>query len=252
MNALELLRRIDARLKATGLTERKAGIESQNGPDFIRDIRRRHHSPKADKLVRLAKVLGVPPMHFIETTQEGLDQPKLQPAFALGEVSVKGEVQAGIWREALEWNPAEWFSIMVPMDDRFAGVERFGLVVRGPSMNEVYPDGTIAIVVRFDDIGRLPVSGERVVALRYSDEGTFEATIKEYKKDATGRHILWPRSSDPDFQSPIVLGHDRLVLSASRTDLPQAVSAGHIPMDDSGVIISALVVGSYRPEVPIR
>jgi hypothetical protein len=128
-------------------------------------------------------------------------------------------------------------------------MERFGLLVRGNSMNRLYPEGTIVLVIRFGDLGRDPAPGERVVVVRRDRKtGEFEATLKEYDRDAQGRHILWPRSADPEFQSPIVLS-GQIPLPLGEEALPAAVSAGNLhDAGDPDIMITALVVGSYRPE----
>ena len=59
---------------------------------------------------------------------------------------------------------------------------RFALKVVGPSMDLMYPDGTIILCVRYADLGRLPESGERVVCQRRDDQGLVEATVKEFVK----------------------------------------------------------------------
>lgn len=245
----ELLKRIDERLAFLRLSDRKAALRAEVGVDFIRDIRRRDHSPKADKLARLATVLGVPAAYLLDAIAP--EAPSLKErSIRLGNIHVKGAVQAGVWREAIEWEGDEWYSLTVPTVDRFPGIERFGLEVRGRSMDRMYPEGTIVMVVRFGDIGRDPEPGERVVTLRRSPEtDLYEATLKEYQRDEQGRHILWPRSDDPEFQTAFILG-DSLPVSRGYEPMPAEVSAGAVS-DSAGVpdiMVAGLVIGSFRPE----
>lgn len=117
-------------------------------------------------------------------------------------------------------------------------------------MDRVYPEGTIVVCIRYSDIGREPKAGERVICLRRDAGGEYEATIKEYQVDEQGRHILWPRSADPEFQQPIVLTGPTLPVAAGQEVLPSTVSAGRI-FDDGGepdLVIAALVTGSWRRE----
>lgn len=60
-----LLSRIADRLEAMGLSERKACLRAGLGVDAIRQLKR-GHAPKAETLSRLAKILEVPPSHFLE------------------------------------------------------------------------------------------------------------------------------------------------------------------------------------------
>lgn len=60
----ELLSRIDRRLEAVGISERKACLSSGQKPDCIRTIRR-GHPPTREKLRKLAKVLDCP-LEYLE------------------------------------------------------------------------------------------------------------------------------------------------------------------------------------------
>ena len=104
-------------------------------------------------------------------------------------------------------------------------VRRFALRVKGPSMGDVFPDGSIIICVKLMDIGRQPLDGEYVIVQRVRRDGLTEATVKQYVlKD--GQVYLWPRSQHPDYQQPLKLtpdGEDEEVLItaiAIRVDRP--------------------------------
>lgn len=143
-------------------------------------------------------------------------------------VRVVGAVQAGEWVESLEWPLGEQYEMPLPIPQGYRGYAVQALEVRGPSMNEVYPPGSVIVVISFIDLGRDPRHGERVVALRLRP-GEFEATVKEFRIDSDGKARLWPRSTHPDFQAPIL---------AEDVDDPE-----------EGLRIAYLVIGSYRPEV---
>ncbi|MBM3096889.1 helix-turn-helix transcriptional regulator [Gluconobacter cerinus] len=238
-----LLARIKERLDATGMSERKACITAGVGLNTIRHMRARGHAPKPANLQKLAVALGVNPSYFLDVAAGDASMKSFKPSenqeVPVSTVFVKGAVQAGLWQEALEWSAEDWKAINVPADDRYLGVERFGLLVRGSSMNRVYPEGSIAIAVRTDCIGRMPRSGERVVVLKRGESG-LEATIKKYEEAADGRRILWPESYDPAFQTPVILD-----------DVAQAISQDGHDADHGCALdleVIAIVVGSYRPE----
>lgn len=242
-----LLSRIDERLRALKLSERKACMLADVGLKTIYHIRARGHAPKPAALAALAKkALHVPASYFLDVAA-GDDESR---PIILSTVYVKGAVQAGAWRDAIEWNGDEWYSVTSPEDDRFPGIERFGLEVRGTSMDRMYPEGTIVIVVRFGDIARKPKPGERVVVLRRSPTGEYEATLKEYQLDDRGRHILWPRSTDPEFQTPFILSEGEPPVSQDYEPLPRNISAGDLghAAGEPDIVIAALVVGSFRRE----
>lgn len=253
MGADLLLRRIDERLQQLKAADPKSSerrVLMSNGLDLatIRRIRR-GQKPAVPILAQLEGALKVAPGYLIETLTERKarqDQP-----IPLVTIYVIGAVQAGIYKEAIEWNGDEWYSLTVPInDDRFPDIERFGLEVRGNSMNLLYPEGTIVLVVRFNDIGRKPNPGERVVVLRRSKTGGYEATLKEYQRDERGRHILWPRSTDPEFQAPFVLGGAELPVSGGYEPIPAEASAGDLPhaAGEPDIIVTGLIVGSFRRE----
>lgn len=65
-----LLQRIEARLKATGLSERKACLKAGLKVDAIRTIRRGNH-PRASTLRALAAVLGVSAAYLLDASEDG-------------------------------------------------------------------------------------------------------------------------------------------------------------------------------------
>ena len=234
---IELRRRmIKAGYNQKGLA-RAAGLNETAVRDILKG---RSRNPRSDTLEALGHVLGC----SIDALRGNVAAPE-EPD-SLRKVRVIGSVQAGEWIEALEWPPSDWYVIDAPEDDRFNGVQRFALEVRGPSMNRVYAEGDIVICVRFGDIGRLPASGERVVVQRRNGQGMIEATVKEFVVDRAGQSWLWPRSSDPRFQDPIAVP-----TAAPSPEAPTWSTAGfgEPPVDeDQSIDVVALVIGSYRRE----
>ncbi|GAB4368202.1 MAG: hypothetical protein Kow00114_27340 [Kiloniellaceae bacterium] len=147
-------------------------------------------------------------------------------------VRVRGAVEAGAWREAVEWPQEDWFPVGVAGIERYAAYPQFGLVVRGPSMNLVYPEGSILVCVAFLHLGRDPQSGERVVVEHR--RGSFvEATVKEFVVE-NGRARLYARSDHPRY--------------AGAVELPAEGEPGE--HQDDEIRVTALVVASIRPEPP--
>lgn len=245
-----LLQRIDERLKALGISERKACLNANVHVDTIRRIRNRGQSPRPSTLSQLAEALGVPDSYFLEAAVDKIGPAARADFIRLQRVHVKGFVQGGVWRDAIEWPIQDWYSLQVPSDDRFPGMERIALEVRGNSMDRLYPEGTIVVCVSYGDIGRGPKPGERVICLRRGSTGDYEATIKEYQLDDRGRHVLWPRSSDPEFQQPIILPTAQLPVAESGQLLPGTAQAGPFANDGmpDDVVIAALVIQSVRRE----
>lgn len=145
-------------------------------------------------------------------------------------VKVVGAVQAGQWREAIEIPPNERVTLQLPPDKRFPGVERQAFFVRGPSMNRIYPDGSIIVAVPCIPLGIEPQSGNRVIVQRRDRNDLFEVSVKEYLVDEEGKQWLWPRSTHPEHQVPLQYG-----------------DVADKSLDDR-VVIGGIVTGSYRPE----
>jgi phage repressor protein C with HTH and peptisase S24 domain len=70
-----LLQRIEDRLKATGLSERKACLKAGLKVDAIRTIRRGNH-PRASTLRALAAVLGVSSAYLLDASDDGPTPPQ--------------------------------------------------------------------------------------------------------------------------------------------------------------------------------
>lgn len=172
----------------------------------------------------LAYVVGATPLRPVRRGSKA-------KGISLRSVPVVGAVQAGQWAEALEWPPSDRYEVIVPGDPAFAGFPVTAVEVRGPSMNRVYPEGTVLICVGAVYLADYAFNtGDRVVVHRRDRTGLLEATVKEYVLDDTSHAWLWPRSDDPNFQQP------------------WRVPDGDPDDDSEDLRITALVIGSYRPE----
>lgn len=173
-------------------------------------------TPDLEQLGDLADALGIEPGALF--TVPG--------AMALGaKLWVKGEVQAGKWKEAYEWPQDDWRSFTGRSDVTSPLDMRFGLRVVGDSMSEVYPHGTIVECVSV--FGGAEIEpGKRVVVVRQREDLEYEATVKELVEQ-DGRLWLAPRSFNPTFV------------------------AFPLEPNEPGIIetrIAAIVVSSHRPE----
>lgn len=140
---------------------------------------------------KLARAAGVP-MHRL--TGEPPEVP------APSAIMVAGHIEAGAFREAVEWDESRWYAVDVPIPARFRSRAK-ALEVRGPSMNKEYPEGSVVVWV--DQLDFRPAKdGDHVVVYAYAKDDTIEATVKELRV-TDGRHWLWPMSHDPDHQQPV-------------------------------------------------
>lgn len=83
----------------------------------------------------------------------------------------------------------------------------YGLRVKGNSMDQEYPDGSIVFCVPVEQLPRELEHGDHVVVERRNHD-EMEATVKELQQAADGTWWLVPRSTDPRHQSSIPLNSD--------------------------------------------
>ena len=117
------------------------------------------------------------------------------------DIPVMGDVAAGLWKEADSreaWQATEHIRLDVP---GYESASLYAMRVVGPSMNLVYPPGRYVVVAPTAEAGVRP--GDYVIVER-SRSGLVEITIKQLEVE-DGAYVLWPRSSDPEFQEPIRL-----------------------------------------------
>jgi hypothetical protein len=216
-------------------------------PDEKRDLLRRFIKDRGLKVARWAKESGVSAnslYNFLNYHSDALDPityAKLArtaqvPAWKLSgdepeppsptSVWVKGVVEAGAFREVVEWDQSSWYAIDIPVPARFRKMAE-ALEVRGPSMNLDYPDGSIVTWVETLN-SRPPAHLDHVIVYAYRRDGTIEATVKELRV-IDGKRWLWPRSDHPAHQAPI------------EVDAPGE--------EIESIEIKGLVLGGYRPRV---
>lgn len=204
---------------------RKAGISSGVLYNFLNE---RSSSLHQDTLRKLAAAASVPVSQLTgdESAVASLTFPVIE---------VRGAVNAGAWVEAAEWHQDDWETMYVPVAKPYKDAA-FGLRVVGPSMNAVYPEDTILVCVSLYNYGQDLAAGDRVIVHRRSPEGMVEATVKEYQVDDAGKVWLWPRSTHPSHQQPLPMPNG------------QAVDDAALESDGDSIQITAVVLGSYRPE----
>lgn len=181
----------------------------------------------AKRADRYARFFRTTPEWLLYGRRENTNDIHLEHASLGPLLYVKGEVAAGVWLEAQELPEMDWRAYFGIADCPYPTNIRFGLRVKGDSMDLVYPHGTVLDCVRY--FGDYEIkNGQRVIVQRYRTDGCIEATVKEYMRGENGEQWLVPRSSSPAFQSPI------------RCDQPEE--------GIERIEITAVVLSSIRPE----
>lgn len=143
-------------------------------------------------LERLGPALRVQPLQVIDDR-------------AVRMVSMRGCVQAGAWAETWEIDDDDQPMVAIPDDPAFRNLKLFAVETRGPSMNRVYPEGTVLVVSDYIDHAEPLAVGRRYIVERERPDGLREATVKTLWQDRDGKPWLLPESDDPMHQQPIAI-----------------------------------------------
>lgn len=173
-----------------------------------------------------------------DAVQASMDEIEGRPQFRqTRQIRVVGAVQAGVFKEAMEYDAADQYTVSFPVGD-YDNKKVFALEVRGTSMDREYPEGTILYVLPVYELDDDIKSGDHVIVERRRPDGLIEATCKEYVVDAQSGDVwLWPRSDDPLHQQPIHLPID--LEAAGR------VPPAYTPRDE--IAITGVVIGHFTP-----
>lgn len=120
-------------------------------------------------------------------------------------IPVRGYLQAGHWMESFEVAPPDQFDVAVTSSPSLAREPLYAAIVRGTSMDLVYPDGTIVILRKMTGgVGDLQ-PGKRYHVERTRPDGQVENTLKTVRRSNDGVVWLCPESTDPQFAAPVRL-----------------------------------------------
>lgn len=186
-------KRIATLRKAAGLTQGELAKKVEVAQPTVSKWERDVHPPTAEDLQKIAVLFGVEPKDILGF---GMVEPG-----SGRRIEVVGALQAGEFAEAIEFDESERYYATVALDPDLDRYPMQGYVVRGDSMNRIYPDGSVVWVTPIHAIGPL-INGDIVMVMRRDKHGLVEATLKEYVEE-DGHKWLWPRSTSPLHQTPI-------------------------------------------------
>ena len=218
-------------MKAQGLKVapwcKQAGVSSSALYNFLNG---ESDSLNQSTLEALARAKGV-------TISEMIGEGAVPVSKGVLTIFVRGAVEAGAWKEAVEWPEDDWIAVAMPRIERQTE-SSFALLVRGSSMNLEYPEGTYLVCVPiYEYDGELGVKGisDHLIFCRRGRDGLVESTVKELRLDESGRAWLWPKSTDPAHTQPIEVPWPPHKQASENGDGTEAME------------ITAVVVGSYKP-----
>lgn len=195
---------IEARLKNIGKSKSGLADAMKLANARITEILNGKRQVVAKEVNLMANYLEMPAAEVLANLTGGDDGRRGPPLKVTRHLIVRGALQAGVFKEAVEWPPEERYDVAYRVSRRSQKLPLFGLEIAGPSMNLKFPEGSVAICCRLMDLdGEDVQSGDYVVVYRRNELDEIEATVKQYEIDREGRQWLWPRSDHPEFQTPI-------------------------------------------------
>lgn len=146
-------------------------------------------------------------------------------------IYVLGEVAAGMWKDVRTADP---YIDKLPVSDffvdgRYPIYAQFDLIVKGNSLDKLAPDGFHLRCLDIYKAGVRPKDKDIVIIERRNSHFLCETTAKRYRVIEGGAE-LWPESTDPRWQEPI------LVLRGGEDS-------------DTEIRITAVVLHVYNPNI---
>ncbi|MGR3839714.1 MAG: LexA family protein [Cognatishimia sp.] len=203
---MELHERLKQARKAAGYESASAATRAfgWNQSTYIQHENGKRNVPRS-KITQYARTFRVSAGWLLSGEGKGPAGSADKRRLRFQEVQIIGAVQAGAWREVMEWDLADQYAEYVPESRRYPGLPRFGLEVAGDSMDQKFDDGWKVICVRFSDLGRSPRDKDYIVCQRVDPSGAIEATLKRLNIREDGAMWLLPESTNPEYL-PIRLG----------------------------------------------
>lgn len=189
--------------EAKGVTQEQLAERAGTTKATVSRWENSERDPPFNALASIADALGIPLANLFHHPREALVDLAPVPSY-LQRVPLAGEVQAGAWRQVDDLAQTE--EVMdIPLAPAYRGLRPFALRVVGPSMNLVYPEGTLLICCHLEDLHEQPTPGKRYIIQDRDPDDSVETTVKELVLDDAGRPWAWPRSSHPAHQTPVPL-----------------------------------------------
>lgn len=200
-----LQKRVKARMDELKMnafqTAKKAGL----GDSFVRDILRgKTKSPSAENLAKLSAALDTTSDHLMG--RRAGDSTLRRVSAKVEGVPVLGRVAANTWYTVDDIvDPDDEDVERIPSISGYPVEWQFGMIVEGNCLNKVAQDGDRLVCL---DLIKSQVEiseGDLVIVERLKFEGQMrQRTAKRVKRTSSGFE-LWPESTDPAHQDPILL-----------------------------------------------
>lgn len=164
-------------------------------------------SPDEHQIRALARALEVPPSALIDDDAVNLQhlRPSSHSRLPVIGAMLRGEAEAGVWREAAEWPPSDGEPVMIPQLKEHKGLEIFSIRLRGRSMDKAFPvDSWVQCVDLFASNTALRTD-DYVIVRRIDADKRIETTCRQVELLEGGAVRLWSRSTLPRYQAPLTI-----------------------------------------------
>jgi transcriptional regulator with XRE-family HTH domain len=202
-----LQKRVRERMDALGLNAFQAAKDAGLGSSYVRDILRgKTRVPNAENIAKLATALKTTP-EFLMGRSSG--DSTIRPVAARVEgVPVLGRVAASAWYavddhtiDDIDYDDIE----RIPSVSGYPVEWQFGMIVEGNCLNKIAQDGDRLVCL---DLIKSQIDiqeDDLVIVERTKFNGEMrQRTAKRVKRTKSGFE-LWPESTDPAHQEPILL-----------------------------------------------
>lgn len=185
-------------IEERGTNNRAVSLRVGSNDSLVRDIiTGRTKSTTIETLEKLANELGTSASALLSGDTNSHDPVNRR-------YKVIGDVQAGLWSEALELPYDDQETVVFPTGLHPDADQFHVLRARGDSMERAgISDGTYLVCLDRQKFLPSPETGDIVIAQRTDGHGHYECTVKELEIRPDGSHWLWPRSDNPEHQQPI-------------------------------------------------
>lgn len=195
-------------IQKAGLNPNKLATLSGENRQTIYKLSRREGRLSEEWATKLAPHLGATPVDLVfgpGAGAETMSRPASMPS--VGIAPVRGQTAAGVWLAEDHVDATVYDPIPVVLA-RYPDLPQFAYKVLGPSMDQLRIfDGDYVIAVDYWQ-ARSSFQTKDVVVVERRQGRLVERTCKEVAA-FRDRVELWPRSSHPNFQEPIVVPLNR-------------------------------------------
>jgi SOS-response transcriptional repressor LexA len=140
--------------------------------------------------------MGTPPGRIVNASASASMEFTASASAALvpPTIALLGQVAAGVFQEAHQWDEDDWEPITLP--DNY-GVDAFGLRVKGDSMDREFPEGSVLVCRPYsEEHDDIPIDKYVIADRTDTPTGMVESTCKKLVEN-NGNYVLVPESTNP-------------------------------------------------------